>query len=59
MAKVPVGSIPVSEAFQRFHERQYANALPLESLSALDRLREEIASIDGGAAQVRGGLGER
>ena len=42
MAKVPVGSIPVSEAFQRFYERQYANALPLESLSALDRLREEI-----------------
>jgi hypothetical protein len=41
MPKVPAGCIPVSEAFQRFYERQYADALSLDDLSPLDRLREE------------------
>jgi hypothetical protein len=30
MVKVPVGNIPISEAFQRYYERQHADALSLQ-----------------------------
>jgi len=42
MAKVPAGSIPVSEAFQRYYERLYADASSLGGLTPEDRMREEL-----------------
>jgi hypothetical protein len=41
MAKIPIGSIPVSEAFQRYYDRLYADASSLVDLTPGARLEQE------------------